>query len=83
MTQDIKIDRNLKVFLLVTVKDDFLPNNLLFTLNQTYKFASVYILDDSVTTKFKDMIDSFAKKHNCNVLRRSSNELYKVGNLNN
>ncbi|MDR0674754.1 MAG: glycosyltransferase [Mycoplasmataceae bacterium] len=77
------MDKNLKVFLLITVKDDFLPNNLLFTMKQTYKFSAVYILDDSVTTKFKIMVDDFAKKHKCNVVRRNNNELYKVGNLNN
>ncbi|MDR1991623.1 MAG: glycosyltransferase [Mycoplasmataceae bacterium] len=83
LTKHIKIDKNLKVILLVTVKDDFLPNNLLFTLKQTYKFSEIYILDDSITIEFKKMIDDFGKKHNCNVVRRNTNELYKVGNLNN
>jgi hypothetical protein len=71
------------VVLLVPTKDDFMPNNLLFTLKQTYSFSSVYILDDSETTKFKNKIDSFARKHNCKVIRRNDNTLYKVGNLNN
>jgi hypothetical protein len=83
MTRNITLDKNLKVFLLVTVKDDFLPNNLLKTMKQTYKFSEVFICDDSVTTKFKTMIDNFSKKHKCKVVRRNDNTLYKVGNLNN
>ncbi|MDR1991289.1 MAG: hypothetical protein LBP70_00985 [Mycoplasmataceae bacterium] len=38
MTRHIELNKTFKVFLLVMVKDDFLPNNLLFPMKQTYKF---------------------------------------------
>ena len=75
-----------KVALVVGVCNDFLPNTLLQTANQTYKNIDVWICDDSNDPKTIQEIDDFVKKHkNVYVCRRPDEhkKLHrtKIGNV--
>ena len=75
-----------KVALVVGVCNDFLPNTLLQSANQTYKNIDVWICDDSTDPEKIKEIDEFVKKHkNYYVCRRPDEhkKLHrtKVGNV--
>jgi hypothetical protein len=65
-------DKMPTVALVVPVFNDFMEKEILFSFNQTYKFCTKYILDDSTDTNTIKQIDDFAKQHNVTVLRRNS-----------
>ncbi len=74
-----------KVALVVGVCNDFSPNQLLQTANQTYKNMDVWICDDSTNQTTINEIDDFVKKHkNFYVSRRDHEHKLqhptKVGN---
>jgi hypothetical protein len=71
--------------LVVGVCNDFSPNQLLQTANQTYKNMDVWICDDSTNQTTINEIDDFVKKHkNFYVSRRDHEHKLqhptKVGN---
>ena len=70
--------------MVVGICDDFMPNTLLQTANQTYKNIDVWLCDDSKNEKNKEFINSFAKEHGFFVMRRDSEHKKmhksKVGN---
>ena len=64
---------NDKVALVIGICNDFLPNTLLQTANQTYKNLDVWICDDSSNPDVIKEVDEFAKQHkNVYVCRRDS-----------
>ena len=76
---------NDKVALIVGICDDFMPNTLLQTANQTYKNIDVWLCDDSKNEKNRELINSFAKEHGFFVMRRDPEHKKmhksKVGNI--
>lgn len=74
-----------KVAIIYVTKDDFIPEALLSAINQTYKNASVFVLDDSTDETNKKTIDDFCRQTNntFSIIRRTSGEKNKAGNVNN
>lgn len=75
-----------KVALVIGVCNDFSPNALIQTANQTYKNIDIWICDDSNDPKIINEIDNFAKKHNNVYICRRDQEhkkqhASKIGNV--
>jgi cellulose synthase/poly-beta-1,6-N-acetylglucosamine synthase-like glycosyltransferase len=76
-------DKNKVVYIIYPTMDDFIEKAALTAINQTYKNIKFYILDDSREEKYKNLIDNFAKKHNCEIVRRNGvGAKNKSGNIN-
>ena len=73
---------NDRVLFLYCTCNDFEPSALLKCRNQNYENYKVVILDDSSIEEYKQKIDSFAKEHNVEVVRRENRIGFKAGNIN-
>lgn len=63
--------------------NDFDGDSLSKCMEQTYKHAEFFILDDSYKEEYRQKVDEFAAEHNVKVVRRTGREGFKAGNLNN
>lgn len=72
-----------KVVAVYCTYNDFNAASLAACLNQDYPNTSFVILDDSTQQSYKDEIDTFARTHDIEVVRRTDKSGFKAGNLNN
>ena len=77
------LGRSPKVVMVYATCNDFSEESLQRSLSQDYDNYSVVILDDSSKVEFTSRVDTFAREHGLQVVRRDGNEGYKAGNLNN
>ena len=76
---------NDKIAMIVTVCNDFSPNTIIQTANQTYKNMDVWILSDSTNTNLVKQMKNFCIKHKFYFLQHDLNHKQqhptKIGNL--
>ncbi|HBN00006.1 MAG TPA: glycosyl transferase family 2 [Firmicutes bacterium] len=73
---------NDRVLFLYCTCNDFEGSSLLKCMNQDYKNYKVVILDDSSKEEYIRQVDSFAKEHEIEVVRRQNRVGFKAGNIN-
>jgi cellulose synthase/poly-beta-1,6-N-acetylglucosamine synthase-like glycosyltransferase len=71
-----------KVTAVYCTYNDFNAASLAACLPQNYPNVSFVILDDSTQQSYKDEIDTFARAHDIEVVRRTDKSGFKAGNLN-
>jgi len=82
--KNIELDIKSSVAILYVTKDDFNVQACESCLNQRYDNFRVFILDDSVSSEKRNVIDNFAVKYcdRVEVIRRNNNQGFKAGNIN-
>lgn len=71
------------VALVYCTYNDFSGQSLLQSMRQNYDNYCPVILDDSTDPAYQQEVDAFGKRYHIPVIRRSDNEGFKAGNLNN
>ncbi len=74
---------NDRVLLVYCTCNDFDGSSLLKSMQQNYTNFKTVILDDSKDAEYMQMVDSFAKEHDVEVIRRDNRIGFKAGNINN
>jgi cellulose synthase/poly-beta-1,6-N-acetylglucosamine synthase-like glycosyltransferase len=87
-----RLDRNLapvaerstspRVSLVYCTCNDFDSDSLLHSMQQQYDNLRIVILDDSTQASYMREVDSFARCHGVEVVRRKTRHGFKAGNLN-
>lgn len=76
-------DANDRILLIYCTCNDFDAYSLEKSIQQRYHNFKTVILDDSTSDEYKTKVDSFARKHGIEVVRRENRVGFKAGNINN
>lgn len=71
-----------RVAILLCTANDFAPDRLARTMQQTHHHVETFILDDSSDPEVRARVDRFAAESGAEVVRRTERSGFKAGNLN-
>ncbi len=71
-----------KILLAYCTCNDFDGESLKRSMQQTYPYFDVVILDDSTEGKYKEKVNAFALEYGIKVVRREGRKGFKAGNIN-
>lgn len=71
-----------RVAILLCTANDFAPDRLARTMQQTHPHVETFVLDDSSDPEVRARVDRFAVESGATVVRRTDRTGFKAGNLN-